>query len=634
MEAKKSVLSVFFSAALLCIFLGWSAVSAYSTAPQTQGNILYVKPSEDGTCASWADACELQTALNTAEEGDQIWAAAGTYKPTSGTDRTATFLLESGVAIYGGFAGTESSLTERDWEANLTTLSGDIGTEGNNTDNSFHVVTGSGLSDTTILDGFTITVGIANSSNPNNMGGGMYIADSYLTLRNIKFSGNSASFGGGIFIESGNSKLVNILLSGNSAGEGGGIYNSTSDSSLTNVTFSGNIVSGCGGGMYNAQSNPSLDHVTFNENSALIGGGMCNNSSSPTLTNVTFYKNTASPTYEGYGGGGMYNGDSNPILVAVNFSENSAYDGGGMFNWNSDPVLKDVSFSANSASYYGGGIYNYNLSNPILNGVTLTENSAHYGGGISSTDYSSPTLTNVTMFGNSAPNGGGIYTNGESSTLTNVTIVGNSASVGGGILNVASNLTIRNAIIWGNTGGQISNQYSSTPIITYSNIQGGGFAGDGNINVDPLLGDLADNGGFTQTMALGENSPAIDAGDPNNCPATDQRNFLRPVDGNGDSEAVCDMGAYEYGSDPVLYSLTVDKVGEGEVTKDPDQIEYQLYDQVTLTATADPGWTFTGWDGDASGDVNPLTIIMDANKSITAYFTEETFDLFLPLILR
>lgn len=66
----------------------------------------------------------------------------------------------------------------------------------------------------------------------------------------------------------------------------------------------------------------------------------------------------------------------------------------------------------------------------------------------------------------------------------------------------------------------------------------------------------------------------------------------------------------------------------------PDQIDYQLYDTVILTATADPGWTFTGWDGDASGDVNPLTIIMDANKNITAYFTEETFDLFLPLILR
>jgi uncharacterized repeat protein (TIGR02543 family) len=386
--------------------------------------------------------------------------------------------------------------------------------------------------------------------------------------------------------------------------------------------------------MYNAQSNPSMDHVTFNENSALVGGGMFNSGSSPTLTNITFYKNTASPTYEGYGGGGMYNGDSNPVLVAVNFSENSAYDGGGMFNWNSDPVLKDVSFSANSASYYGGGIYNYNSSNPILNGVTLTGNSAYYGGGIGSTYYSSPTLTNVTMVGNSATWGGGIYTNGQSSTLTNVTIVGNSASNGGGILNVASNLTIRNAIIWGNTGGQISNQYSSAPIITYSDIQGGGFVGEGNINVDPLLGDLADNGGFTQTMALGVGSLAIDAGDPNNCPTTDQRNFVRPVDGNGDSEAVCDIGAFEYGSDPILYSLTIDKVGEGAVTKDPDKTEFELYETVTLTATADPGWTFTHWSGDAAGTDNPLTITIKGNMNIVANFEQTTFKGFLPLIVK
>ncbi len=90
--------------------------------------------------------------------------------------------------------------------------------------------------------------------------------------------------------------------------------------------------------------------------------------------------------------------------------------------------------------------------------------------------------------------------------------------------------------------------------------------------------------------------------------------------------------------DPVAESFTltvsVDPVGSGTVTVLPDQATYTSGTEVTLTATAEPGWTFTGWDGDASGDVNPLTIIMDANKSITAHFTEETFELFLPLILR
>jgi uncharacterized repeat protein (TIGR02543 family) len=90
--------------------------------------------------------------------------------------------------------------------------------------------------------------------------------------------------------------------------------------------------------------------------------------------------------------------------------------------------------------------------------------------------------------------------------------------------------------------------------------------------------------------------------------------------------------------DPVAESFTltvsVDPVGSGTVAVLPDQATYTSGTEVTLTATAEPGWTFTGWDGDASGDVNPLTIIMDANKSITAHFTEETFELFLPLILR
>ena len=126
-------------------------------------------------CASWADACpDLQTALGQAVGGDEIWVAEGTYRPTTSSDRAATFQLKSGVALYGGFAGTETLRSERDLVTHMTTLSGDIGTLGAATDNSYHVMTGSGADATAVLDGFTITGGNADGSAPHNSGGGMY----------------------------------------------------------------------------------------------------------------------------------------------------------------------------------------------------------------------------------------------------------------------------------------------------------------------------------------------------------------------------------------------------------------------------------------------------------------------------
>jgi hypothetical protein len=64
-------------------------------------------------------------------------------------------------------------------------------------------------------------------------------------------------------------------------------------------------------------------------------------------------------------------------------------------------------------------------------------------------------------------------------------------------------------------------------------------------NSAPKLDPLADNGGPTQTHGLQDDSPAIDVGDNNGCPATDQRGVSRPVDGDSDGTATCDIGAFE-----------------------------------------------------------------------------------------
>jgi len=226
----------------------------------------YAKPGGTGDCSSWANACALQTALTGATSGDEIWAAAGEYKPTTGADRQATFQLIDGVAVYGGFAGTETARDQRDPAANVTILRGDLNGDDvgftNNGDNSYHVVTGA---DDTTLDGFTISGGNADGAYPNELGGGMNNDNgSSPTLTNVTFSGNSASYGGGMY------------------NDGGGAEHAYLNPTLTNVTFSNNSASTSGGGMLNDDSNPWIRNTIFWGNTTTTLGAQIYNDSDST----------------------------------------------------------------------------------------------------------------------------------------------------------------------------------------------------------------------------------------------------------------------------------------------------------------------------------------------------------------
>ena len=422
----------------------------------------------DGT--SWADAfTDLQSALNSAVSGDQIWVAAGTYKPSveigGSGERYEAFQMVSGVGIYGGFAGTEANVGQRDWETNVTILSGDIGEEGNSSDNCYHVIYNpSGLDNTAVLDGFTITGGNANVS----------IDPSYYEYR--------------------------------------------------------------GGGMYNLSSSPTVTNCTFSGNNAGDGGGMCNDNSSPTVDNCTFLGNSADG--DG-GGGGMFNGElSSPTVANCTFSDNSATYGGGMDNYNSSPAVTNCTFSGNSASD-GGGMCNDN-SCPTVTNCIFSSNSAYDGGGMYNLESSSPTVTNCSFSDNSAQYGGGMYNSNSSPTVTNCTFSGNTASVdGGGMYNYWSSPTVTNCILWGDTTNEVSNVDSSSPIVTYCDVQGG-YEGTGNVNDDPLL---------TSQLHLGYGSPCIDTGDNSAVPSgitTDLDGNPRIMDGDGNGTATVDMGAFEY----------------------------------------------------------------------------------------
>ena len=475
------------------------------------GEVIYVDDdaSFGGNGQTWGTAYKyLQDALLAdAISGDQVWVAAGVYKPdqdeggnvTPG-DRTATFQLINGVLIKGSYAGSgQPDPNARDIVLYESILSGDLNgndvpvsdpcdllTEPTRAENSYHVVTGDDTDETAILDGFTITAGNANeSSYPHQFGGGlMNEPNSSPTLTNCTFSGNSADIGGGMLNDSNsNPTLINCTLSGNSAsGSGGGMYNFQSSPTLTNCTFSGNKAK-YGGGLLNYAGSTNLVNCTFSGNSADFGGGMFNwHNGSATLTNCTFSGNSADY------GGGMYNWDnSRPTLSNCTFTMNATYMGGGMYNSESSPTLTNCTFSGNEANYgYGGGMYN-GSSSPTVTDCTFSGNSTDRGGGMANFDSSSPVVTNCTFSDNTAEfnvGGGGMCNCSSSPTVINCTFSSNLAVRGGGMSNwPASSPTVTNCKFYGNTagdgGGGMYNRDSSSPTVTNCTFSGNSTLEDG-----------------------------------------------------------------------------------------------------------------------------------------------------------
>ncbi len=174
--------------------------------------------------------------------------------------------------------------------------------------------------------------------------------------------------------------------------------------------------------------------------------------------------------------------------------------------------------------------------------------------GISNTSAASLTLVNTTVSENSARSGGGIYSLFDSYvTITNSTIADNTASFRGNAFanDFSPPPTFANSLIVGDCAIG-----SNVPISHGGNIESPGYTcylqhPTDRANVaDPGIAPLSDNGGPTFTHALLPGSPAVDTAIDGRCPATDQRGFGRPVDGDGDGVATCDVGAFELHPEP------------------------------------------------------------------------------------
>ena len=291
-----------------------------------------------GDGSTWNKAFKyLQDALAVArfyDNVEEIWVAEGRYYPDKAEfadvvegSREESFYLVKDVTLLGGFAGTETSSTERNHVTYVTTLSGNISNGSGGA--SYHVIRSeSTLDQTAILDGFTVTEGYADGNNENAYGGGIHNSGSP-TYRNIIIDDNFAFYGAGIYNINSQSNFRGILINnGYAAGAGSGIYNSSSSITITNSFINNNISETRGGGVFNSNSSPIITNVVFRSNSAGAGflnnqGGAIHNagSSSPLIINASFYDNWASRATSIYNAPG-----ASPIIVNSVFYETRTPD--------------------------------------------------------------------------------------------------------------------------------------------------------------------------------------------------------------------------------------------------------------------------------------------------------------------
>jgi len=284
---------------------------------KSNGRIIYVDSNASGANdgSSWVDAFKhLQDALSEAFPGDQIWVTEGIYRPDQGKnnnkgDRTASFVLKKGVAIYGGFPSGGGTWADINPQVNTTTLSGDL--QGNDAtdivpaellgdatraDNSYRVVSASGTDFNSVLDGFTITAGNAKGASHSSYdkGGGIYCKSGSLTLSNCVFKTNSAMLGGAVYNLQGNPLLINCTFLLNYANDrGGALYSSRGSPVSYNCVFASNCAKEKGGGVYNEYNSPIYVNCTFSQNVAYAGGGVYCNKSKPIISNSILWDNSS-----------------------------------------------------------------------------------------------------------------------------------------------------------------------------------------------------------------------------------------------------------------------------------------------------------------------------------------------------
>ena len=497
-------------------------------------SIIYIAEEATGSGTSWADASgDLQAALNNASSNTEIWVKEGSYYPTtcndcSFTDRDIRFSIPDGVKIYGGFAGTETAIDQRDIPNHPTYLSGDIDQDGTLENNSFTVVYTIQVSNLTEVDGFIITNGNADASSglgtPQTSGAGWFNTGatndfkSSPLIRNCVFENNYAvGYAGGMlndgsFTGNANPVYTNCIFKNNTAVAGGGaIFNTGSFSGYSNpeitdcIFENNNCIESDGGAIFNIGSengtcSPFISNCVFKNNIVGHDGGAIysfgkNGNSSPIITKCIFENNS------GKEGGAIYNdgtfdGFNGSQIMGCQFTNNftDGGDGGAIYNsgflGTCNPIIMNCQFESNTSEFAGGAVFNNGVEgicNPTLTNCRFLKNEATtFGGGVYNQGRlgnASPIITNCLFAENTAVSAGAIYNLGSAqgnanAVITNCTFFKNTANVCGAIYCNAGEDTsgvaspvIANSIFWGNTAvdiGDIFRIINGTPAISHS----------------------------------------------------------------------------------------------------------------------------------------------------------------------
>lgn len=307
---------------------------------------------EDGL--TWGTAYRtLQPAIDKAAgaERSEVWVAEGSYGERRSGDGAGALVMRPSVSIYGGFTGTETQRTQRNWQEHRAVIDGATSRGGAQ---AYHVVRGCNNG---TLDGFVIRNGDANGFFDSS-GGGMLNDSASPTVANCVFENNRAS------------------------NAGGAMYTRAGAPVVTGCTFIGNA------------TRPTWMFTTY------VGGGAIHNrSSSPAIRRCVFIDNEAPNTSGGCGGGAVYNHTCSGVeITECVFTGNSADRGGGIYNYQSTPELVNCLFASNAATG-GGGAVCCHESNVSLMNCTVAGNRASDGAGIYGNGCT-PKITNCILWDN------------------------------------------------------------------------------------------------------------------------------------------------------------------------------------------------------------------------------------------